>query len=415
MNEEKRKILDENYVLSQENELLIRRIIRGSDFDLDAFIDYICSHEFIDYEIFEKTLINRDIQLTYVKFLKKTFRTDFINRIPVYFYDMNKNHEESMNILFEDYYKAVTGKNIASYKYGFQSFSDYSFDFEYLYSVLEDLQKAFITSLENIMQYLHHQDGNYVRWWLLETLHKYAKLCSTEEQKIFPQNLLYSYNALLEENGDKPIVYGPECDFNGKPLVKLDGDALRIGGYFPIDEDGKLVKKWIGIWAENLDTPTPIDLEETRHNNEIFVNHRGFTPGLKRTLLLKVRSDTIVFTLKKVKRDYDAFGKFSYDNIWEQVYIGPRLVEFDNKAIERIRNDKNIQLKDLAEGTGVNIRTLQRIESGESSPEGLNLIKIMQYLGISSYMELIKKNDFYDNDLGKFSERKYVQEEIIKK
>ncbi|MBU2905810.1 helix-turn-helix domain-containing protein [Arenibacter algicola] len=69
------------------------------------------------------------------------------------------------------------------------------------------------------------------------------------------------------------------------------------------------------------------------------------------------------------------------------------------KKISEIRKSKGLTQEELAEQSNINIRTIQRIESGESEPRGktLNLICDVLQIDIS---ELIPNEDSMTNNIG---------------
>ena len=60
-----------------------------------------------------------------------------------------------------------------------------------------------------------------------------------------------------------------------------------------------------------------------------------------------------------------------------------------------------MSIKDVADATGINIRTYQRTESGESSPDGLNLLKLVDFFNLDPD-DLVHKEIIEDDDFSKF-------------
>ena len=71
-----------------------------------------------------------------------------------------------------------------------------------------------------------------------------------------------------------------------------------------------------------------------------------------------------------------------------------------------IREERRKSQKDMAENLGVNLRTYQRMEAGESMPGALDLIKIMYYLGVANHEVFIKKRTIVDPNYQIFESRK---------
>ena len=99
---------------------------------------------------------------------------------------------------------------------------------------------------------------------------------------------------------------------------------------------------------------------------------------------------------------------------WQQIYAGPKVMELDCNAIVERRIKRNLQPKDVSDETDINLRTYQRIETGEVKPDALNLFKIMNYLNIESYEDIIKKDRIDDEGLEKFKSGKKPSDFIVK-
>ena len=119
---------------------------------------------------------------------------------------------------------------------------------------------------------------------------------------------------------------------------------------------------------------------------------------------ITLQEDSLVFIGKESIEEFDDLFSTSYvvNNFWEQIYVGAKRTLFDSAIISKTREKNGISQKEMAEKIDVNLRTFQRIESGESTPDGLNLIKIMNYLGLDSYDLFVKKHKIYDDDFKKF-------------
>ena len=69
------------------------------------------------------------------------------------------------------------------------------------------------------------------------------------------------------------------------------------------------------------------------------------------------------------------------------------------------RNEIGLTQQTLADAVGVQLRTYQKWEKGETIPDGYNLIKLMNYLNIESVQHFIINNPIYDNGFEKFKAR----------
>jgi uncharacterized Tic20 family protein/DNA-binding XRE family transcriptional regulator len=75
--------------------------------------------------------------------------------------------------------------------------------------------------------------------------------------------------------------------------------------------------------------------------------------------------------------------------------------------IQELRKEKGMTQEDLAEKTGLSVRTIQRIESGEVDPRTYTLHQIADALGID-ITELTKDPGEEDDQPGKKDERKWL-------
>ena len=66
--------------------------------------------------------------------------------------------------------------------------------------------------------------------------------------------------------------------------------------------------------------------------------------------------------------------------------------------------------EEVAKAIGVQVRTYQKWESGETIPDGFNLIRIMNYLDIKSVQEFVKCEPILDPGFEKFMGRNADEE-----
>ena len=64
--------------------------------------------------------------------------------------------------------------------------------------------------------------------------------------------------------------------------------------------------------------------------------------------------------------------------------------------ISKIRKDKNLTQKQLAEKLGVSDRTISKWEKGDSTPDGISIYKICNELGISPNAIVLQKKTLLD-------------------
>ena len=93
-------------------------------------------------------------------------------------------------------------------------------------------------------------------------------------------------------------------------------------------------------------------------------------------------------------------------DVWYPIYFGPRVMSFDSEALKYYRNRLNVTQQELADAIGVQIRTYQKWEKGDTIPDGYNLIRLMNYLDIESVQEFVDNSPFIDDDFEAFRKRK---------
>ena len=202
-----------------------------------------------------------------------------------------------------------------------------------------------------------------------------------------PLNFLYEYNRILELAGLPPIIYDPGLVGFNENFLRRDREII-IGGEFPCDENNMPILKWIGIWIENA----------------AYVKaENGFSMGnsltLEKELHIGLTPDTKIY-MPNIYNSND-----SHD-VWYPIYFGPRVMSFDSEALKYYRNRLNVTQQELAEAIGVQIRTYQKWEKGDTIPDGYNLIRLMNYLDIESVQEFVDNSPFIDDDFEAFRKRK---------
>ena len=81
-------------------------------------------------------------------------------------------------------------------------------------------------------------------------------------------------------------------------------------------------------------------------------------------------------------------------------------MSFNSETLKYYRNRLNLTQQELANAIGVQLRTYQKWEKGDTIPDGYNLIRLMNYLNIDSVQEFVDNNPFIDDDYVAFSARK---------
>lgn len=55
-----------------------------------------------------------------------------------------------------------------------------------------------------------------------------------------------------------------------------------------------------------------------------------------------------------------------------------------SERVQILKNERNLIQKDLADAAEISIRTYQRYESGERSPDAETIIKLADFFGVSA-------------------------------
>lgn len=411
--------------ITPEDEVIIRKYISSRYFEIDKIIEYLNNNSIIDKEIFVNCFTpyaEGKINLTYLNSFKRIAKDKFIKRIPIYFYDLNikKEFQPTMTDFFYGYAKFVNKEDKLGSYYNFDNMQKSDFDFEPLYTIIDELTYDYLIDIDKVLDYIQEQRGSVKYYIIFEYWYHYLKLLDldgdTDKKSIFPRNILYSYNIELEKHGLKPIVFLPATwtdDNDDLYVVYRKNNELSIGGFFPSDDEGKPVMKWIGIWYENIKSMKSVTSKAKVQESDIQYK---IQPSLKMSLRFELCHNTRLFLAYKQYIGKDDFmEEENVKEYWKLEYCGPSLMKLDCSKIAEKREKLRFSTKDVSEATGINLRTYQRIEIGEGSPDGLNLIKIMNFLDINSYAELIKIDQIIDDGFEKFLKGKKLSECIDEK
>lgn len=356
-------------MITAEQEQFIRKYVSKDYFDVNRVIDYLKLHEAVGGEIFALAVLpeskmahpNRLEMLRDGYGFNAVDKETFIKRIPFYFYvaDDTVDHCGSLRSIISGYYK----------------FSNYDREnFEDVYQRLEKLFYHHKVSLVNIMEYVIGQTQYATRYDIFCLWCDYLDLC--EKLHIddkTPPSLIYSYNKLLVYAGEKPIVYlSGLVGFNEDFL--REGNEIVVGGTFPCDENGKPVMDWIGVKIENAD----------------YIKCKG---DFDKELRIGLAPDTKIYML-------DIYNdKADKSHTWWPIYFGPAVTEFDSWAFKFYRERGGFTQKQVADAVETSVRTYQKWESGDSTPDGYFLIRLMNFLDINSVQEFIKSEPIPAGDI----------------
>lgn len=364
-------------MISIEQEQFVRNYINHEYFDVSKVVNYLKIHDYVGAEIFELALKpnnKRNIRMVGEGFGFCTLAVDiFVRRTPFYFYvpDFEKNQHGDLVSL-------ICGKIR----------NDEEGDFEDIYIALERLFYQYKISIPDIMGYPISLTGTYGRTDVFFRWVDYLDVCNKLhiENKL-PKEFLYEYNRVLVLAGENPIIHLPGLVGFNEDFLRQDNEII-IGGEFPCDKDNNPMLEWIGVWVENAAYVRAVDCYSMSDS-----------PTLEKELHIGIKPETKIYML-------NIYNSGDEGNVWHPIYLGPLAMEFDKEALKYYRNRINITQQVLADAVGVQLRTYQKWEKGETIPDGYNLIKLMNYLNISSVQDFIVKKTILDDDYKKFRGRK---------
>lgn len=351
-------------MITQEQVEFIKEYVNEEFFDLDKLLEYLDMHQMVGNEIFnhiykaDKWKYNRKAYSVYLddKFgYYALYKDSFIQRIPFYFYVPNMEMEclnhGSLNGVLSEFLSGSNGDNV-----DLDNLEELYQDLIYLYYKME-------ISLEDIFNYYINQTG-YYNQGMFALWVKYVRLCEKlGETDYLPESLITKYNELLEKYGDQPIMYCVEYDIRDG-IGYRDNYSISFEGRFPCDEDGKPIMKWIGIRVEN--------------EKDIRCSCKRSESGM---LIVDIAPTTRIWAL-----DDDDNG----EKAWYSVYNGPRIMRFDYESLKYHRQKMGLTQKAIAEAIDANVRTYQKWESGKTTPDCQNLIRLMNWLNITDVQDVIK-------------------------
>lgn len=150
------------------------------------------------------------------------------------------------------------------------------------------------------------------------------------------------------------------------------GSFFRMSGNaksFPCDAQGRPILRWTNIKVENAKSVT-------------------FSGAMSRagTMRIEIQPDTTIH-LWGEDNFYDEESE--PDDEWHQIYAGPLNMEFNYKALKEFRVARGFTQKEVADAIGANVRTYQKWEGKNSTPDGHYLLRIMNWLQIDDVQDLI--------------------------
>lgn len=380
--------------LTSEQIAVINRYTDAERIDREKLIAYLEKHKIIKGDVFKhcSKVVERSLMASrgYCTFLNSepTYtpvdRNTFIRRIPFYFTPVHFGSEQRSGL---SYIIPVSRQNERSAEF----YEAFYRDLEWMYYELE-------IPLERIFGYIRDQvclppqpkkdcrdsfssaileeHGLGVRE-SFEMWRDYLHMCSENSSKDFmPERFITSYNYALEACGRDPIIYRPLKNFI--TYLARDGSSYVCEGNFPCDASGTPILKWTTLRVTN-----PVSVEFSADKSR------------KGELRINFGPKTIIYA-KGLYDDPDNDDETDDEPEWEQVYAGPQTMEFNHEALREYRIARKMTQNDVAEAIGTSVRTYQKWEGGDTTPDGHNLLRLMNWLEITDVQSLIIYRDCPD-------------------
>lgn len=389
--------------LSSEQLAIVHKYTDVSRIDQDKLVAYLQKHRTIKLEVFShcSKVSKRSFDSRgYSTFLSKyTYsaidRDTFIRRIPFYFFQVpfgGSTRTGLSKVFPADPRTAMTAEDYESFYTDLEwMFYDLHLSLTTIYDYLGD--QFTIPSIENNQGSLgsfltssilkeHGLSGREAFPMWRHYLHLCQELGWTDYT---PQRFISAYNFALEASGLAPILYHPLKDYVVTYYTRVD-DTYVFRGNFPCDKHGTPIMRWTSIRVQNA-----ASIE--------FSGEKSRCGELR--ILLGPKTKIHVREFYEAEED-NAEIDGSPDELveeafmWRQIYAGPQTMEFNHHAIKQARIEHKLKQSDVALAIGTSVRTYQKWESGETIPDGHNLLRLMNWLNISDPQELITYEDYAD-------------------
>ncbi|WP_196600999.1 helix-turn-helix domain-containing protein [Pectinatus frisingensis] len=339
---------------------IIEQYVDERYFDRDKLIKYLNMHSIVGNEIFSycDKRVGRDGSASYSTWLDDKYGydplpvEDFIRRIPFYFYvrDYLDNRVGDLGCLISGIIRE--GKEEKA--------------LEKLYQALEYMLYEKKLSLTDIFCYLVEQTHHVGNAEIFFQWKHYLQLCDELGSKDYlPNCFITTYNEVLEKKGLPPIIY-EIGEIGIGELSWRTGTQIEFEGTFPCDRNGQPIMKWIGLRVKNAKNITCSQDKSSRGR-----------------LFVKITPNTIIHALNCYNNEGD-------DDCWYQIYAGPQTMEFDYEVLKFNRNRLKYTQQEVADAIGATVRTYQKWESGETTPDGHYLLRLLNWLDIRDVQEVVR-------------------------
>lgn len=86
----------------------------------------------------------------------------------------------------------------------------------------------------------------------------------------------------------------------------------------------------------------------------------------------------------------DCYNNEEDDDCWYQIYAGAQTMEFDYEILKIYRKRLKYTQKDVADAIGATVRTYQKWENGETTPDGHYLLRLLNWLDIRDIQDIVR-------------------------
>ena len=340
----------------------IEKYVDERYFDKEKLIKYLNMHSTVGNEIFSycDKRQGREGAASYANWLDEEYGYrpllvgDFVRRVPFYFYvnDFSKQRVGNLGHLISGVISWKKDTNPET--------------LEPLYQALKYMFYEKAIPLDDIFCYITDQTGYVANAEMFLQWNHYLHLC--DELKwdgLLPDRFITSYNEALEKSGNQPIIY-EIAEMGIAEMYWRTGSQMEFEGTFPCDRNGKPVMKWIGLLVNNAG--------QIRFTGERSRRAR---------LFIELKPSTTIQAL-------NCYNDKDNDDTWYQIYAGPQTMEFDYEILKRNRKRLKYTQREVAEAIGATVRTYQKWESGETTPDGHYLLRLMNWLDIDNVQNLVR-------------------------
>lgn len=381
---------------------VIREFVSETYFDQEKLIKYLSIHDVVGIEVFD--YVAKEVYPSYpgsktalsVAFLDGNCATCFepmpvdvfVRRIPFNFYiegeptfiDAEGKEQEHWHTIEITNLTYCIGKEAGA---AYHNHRETPLTLEDAYQKLEFLYYEHGFSLKEIFSYTEGEqwccfDETYADWF------NYLDMCmELGWDDYMPDAFYYKYNLAREALGKEPIMfYIQDIDSEawrekGPDAVEYyvrKGDKMSLLGMFPVDEDGIPVMRWIGVDIKDAASITSDFREKGDYQFHIIVT---LSPRTVVRALIPAERDDVGNMLPEAGR------------VWKQLYAGPQTMTFNYPVMKKRRKELGYTQQQVAEAVQTNVRTYQKWESGETTPDGYYLLRLLNWLDIPGVSDVI--------------------------